>query len=103
MQGNVTLGYGNTFGKNAVDATLNAHISDYTGVGTAFYNWKYRYINYSGKLNYTYDNRYVAEAAFSYFGQETNSAFVISDFLLPLVFFQESLYSKTINSTGAIT
>ena len=70
MQGNVTLGYGNTFGKNAVDASLNAHISDYTGVGSAFYNWKYRYINYSGKVNYAYDNRYVAEVAFSYFGSD---------------------------------
>ena len=70
MQGNVTLGYANTFGKNAVDANLNAHISDYTGVGTAFYNWKYRYINYNGKVNYAYDNRYVAEVAFSYFGSD---------------------------------
>lgn len=70
MQGNVTLGYGNTFGNNAVDASLNAHISDYTGMGSAFYNWKYRYVNYNGKVNYAYDNRYVAEVAFSYFGSD---------------------------------
>lgn len=70
MQGNVTLGYGNTFGRNAIDAALNAHISDYTGMGSAFYNWKYHFINYSGKVNYAYDNRYVAEVAFSYFGSD---------------------------------
>ena len=70
MQGNVTLGYGNSFGRNAIDAALNAHISDYTGMGSTFYNWKYRYINYNGKLNYAYDGRYVAELAFSYFGSD---------------------------------
>jgi len=70
MQGNVTLGYGNIFGRNAIDAVLNAHISDYTGMGSAFYNWKYHFINYNGKINYTYDNRYVAEIAFSYFGSD---------------------------------
>ena len=70
MQGNVTLGYGNTFGLNAVNAALNAHISDYTGMGSAFYNWKYHFINYNGKVNYAYDNRYIAELAFSYFGSD---------------------------------
>lgn len=70
MQGNVTLGYGNTFGKNAIDAALNAHLSDYTGMGSAFYNWKYHFINYNGKVNYAYDNRYIAEVAFSYFGSD---------------------------------
>ena len=70
MQGNMTLGYGNTFGLNAIDAVLNAHISDFTGMGSAFYNWKYHFINYNGKVNYAYDNRYVAELAFSYFGSD---------------------------------
>lgn len=70
MQGSLTLGYGNSFGKNAIDAAINAHISDYTGMGSTFYNWKYRYINYNGKVNYAYDNRYVAELAFSYFGSD---------------------------------
>ncbi len=70
MQGYAKIGYSNVFGANAIDAVLNAHLSDYTGMGSAFYNWKYHFINYSGKVNYTYDNRYVAEAAFSYFGSD---------------------------------
>lgn len=70
MQGNVTIGYGNVFGEHAVDAALNAHISDYSGYGSDFYDWKYRYINYTGRVNYTYGNRYVAELGFSYFGSD---------------------------------
>lgn len=70
MQGNLTLGYGGNFDGHAVDAALNAHISDYGGTGSSFYNWKYRYINYSGKVNYAYDNRYIAEIGFSYFGSD---------------------------------
>lgn len=70
MQGNITLGYGNGFGDHAVDAALNAHISDYNGYASDFYDWKYRYINYSGKVNYAYDSRYIAEFGFSCFGSD---------------------------------
>lgn len=68
MQGNVILGWKNVFDEHAFDATLGAHISDFNGAGSAFYNWKYHYINYNGGLSYTYDNRYIAGLGFSYFG-----------------------------------
>ncbi len=70
MQGNVTLGWAGGFGENAFDAALAAHISDYNGSGSEFYNWKYHYINYSGRVNYGYDNRYLAALGFSYFGSD---------------------------------
>lgn len=70
MQGNVTAGYDGVFGKNAVNANLTAYISDYNGSGSNFYDWKYRYVNFSGRLAYTYDNRYNAGLGFSYFGSD---------------------------------
>lgn len=70
MQGNVTLGWKNVIDEHAFDAALDAHLSDYNGAGSASYNWKYHYINYSGRVNYAYDNRYVAGLGFSYFGSD---------------------------------
>lgn len=70
MQGNVTLGWAGTYDEHAFDAALAAHISDYNGSGSEFYNWKYHYINYNGHLTYGYDNRYIASLAFSYFGND---------------------------------
>ena len=70
MQGNITLGYQNSFGNNDIDAVLNAHISDFNGAGSAFYNWKYHFFNFNGKVNYAYYDRYVAEFGFSYFGSD---------------------------------
>ncbi len=70
MQGNITLGYNNKFGDHAVDAAINGHISDFSGRGTAFYEWKYRYANLNGRVNYSYADRYIAELAFSYFGSD---------------------------------
>ena len=70
MQGNVTLGWANRFDAHAFDAALSAHLSDFNGAGSQFYNWKYHYINYSGRVNYSYDNRYIAGLGFSYFGSD---------------------------------
>ena len=74
MQGNLTLGYSNKFGDHAINAALNAHVSDYSGNADYFYDWKFRYANFNGRINYTYDDRYVAELGFSYFGTDAYSA-----------------------------
>lgn len=70
MQGNLSLGWNGNIGKNAFDAKLSAHISDFNGNGSNFYNWKYHYINYSGKLSYSYDKRFDAALGFSVFGSD---------------------------------
>lgn len=70
MQGNVTLGWQNSFDQHSFDAALSAQLSDYNGAGSSFYNWKYHYINYNGRFNYAYDNRYFAGLGFSYFGSD---------------------------------
>ena len=70
MQGNAILGWGADFEENRVDATLGAHISDFNGTGSAFYNWKYRYINYAGCVSYSFDKRYDAALGFSLFGSD---------------------------------
>lgn len=67
-QGIVTLGYERQFGLNSIISALNFHQSDYQGDG--FFSYKYHYQNYNGRLNYKYDNRYVAELGFSYFGSD---------------------------------
>ena len=70
MQGNVTLGWNGEIDLNRIDATLGAHISDFNGNGSSFYNWKYRYINYTARAAYSYDNRYDAAVGLSYFGSD---------------------------------
>ncbi len=68
MQGNIALGYDNDFGKHVIRSSVDFHISDYIGEG--IFNYKQRYLNLSGRGNYTYDNRYVGELGFSYFGSD---------------------------------
>ena len=71
MQGNVILGWNTELNDlSKLDATLGAHISDFNGSGTSFYNWKYRYINYTARAAYSYDNRYDAALGLSYFGSD---------------------------------
>lgn len=70
MQGNIILGWDGTFGRNHIGTTLSAHISDFNGNGSSFYNWKYRYINYSGRITYDYDHRFDAALGFSLFGSD---------------------------------
>ena len=64
-----TIGYERSFGKHQILSALNYHQSDFkTDGGVDAYI--YRYQNISGRANYTYDNRYVAELGFSYFGAD---------------------------------
>ncbi len=67
-QGMVTLGYDREFGRHALSAAVNFHASAYNGDG--FFSYKYHYVNYNGRVNYAYDNRYVAEFGFSVFGND---------------------------------
>jgi TonB-linked SusC/RagA family outer membrane protein len=68
-QGLVTAAYSQSFGKQTIHSALNFHLSDYKGDGR--FGYKYHYLNYSGRVNYAYDNRYAAEAGFSYFGSDS--------------------------------
>ncbi len=70
MQGNVILGWDGALDENLFGAQLSAHISDFNGTGSQFYNWKYRYINYAGRLAWTYDERIEAALGFSLFGSD---------------------------------
>lgn len=64
-----TVGYEKTFGKHQVLSAVNYHQSDFKsdgGVGAYIYHYQ----NISGRGNYVYDNKYVAEFGFSYFGAD---------------------------------
>lgn len=67
-QGTITLGYDQNFGKHAIISAVNFHSSAYNGDG--YFSYKYHYVNYNGKLNYSYDNRFIGEVSFSYFGND---------------------------------
>jgi len=67
-QGTVTAGYDRVFGKNTVSAVVNFDISAYKGDGR--FSYKYNTMNLNGLVHYDYDNRYVAELGFSYFGND---------------------------------
>ena len=70
MQGNVDLGWDAEFGLHKINAKLGAHISDFNGSGSSFYNWKYRYVNFTALANWAYDNRYDAALGLSVFGSD---------------------------------
>ena len=67
-QSNLTLGYDNQFGKNHLISVLNYYASVNRGDFNNYINQTSE--NLSGRFNYTYDNRYVAEIGFSYFGYD---------------------------------
>ena len=67
-QGRLTAGYDRTFGLHSVSAALNYNISAYKG--NDFYTYKVNYLNFNGIFDYSYDNRYVAQFAYSYFGND---------------------------------
>ncbi len=67
-QGLITLGYDNQFGKHSVSAAANYYISAFKGDG--YFSYKYNTMNVNAYANYNYDNRYVAEVAFSYYGND---------------------------------
>ena len=67
-QGRLTAGYDREFGLHSVSAVLNYNISAYKG--NDFYTYKVNYLNFNGIFDYSYDNRYVAQFAYSYFGND---------------------------------
>ena len=67
-QGRLTVGYDRNFDKHAVNAVVNYDISAYKG--NDFYTYKVNHLNLNGIFDYSYDNRYVAQLAFSYFGND---------------------------------
>ncbi len=68
MQGILALGYENSFGKHTINSAVNFHISDLQSEG--LYAYRQHWMNYSGRVNYSYDSRYVGELGFSYFGSD---------------------------------
>ena len=70
-QGIITLGYENQFGKSHLNAALNYNVSEYRGENVL--NYADHNENYTGRFNYAYDNRYVAEVGFSYYGNDAYS------------------------------
>ena len=64
----LAAGYDQQWGKHALHSAVNFHASDYQGDGQ--FNYKYHYLNYFGRVNYVYDDRYVGEFGFSYFGSD---------------------------------
>ena len=65
-----TAGYDRTFGKHAVSAMLNWNVSSYRGESHDSYRYKYNTLNLNGFAHYEYNHRYVAELAFSRFGND---------------------------------
>lgn len=68
-QGIITFGYDQSFGKHEVTSAVNLHLSDYKGDGK--FGYKYHYLNYNGRVNYAFDDCYIAELGFSYFGSDS--------------------------------
>lgn len=68
MFGTVTMGYANNFGKHSINSAVNLYLSDLKSDG--FFGYKNRFLNYNGRVNYSYDKRYIAEFGFSYFGSD---------------------------------
>lgn len=65
-----TAGYDRTFGKHGISAMLNWDVSAYKGESHDSYRYKYNTLNLNGFLHYDYAHRYVAELAFSRFGND---------------------------------
>ena len=64
-----TLGYAHQFGKHNIISAINFQQSAFRGDNGVF-NYATHYQNLSGRANYTYNNRYIAEFGFSYFGSD---------------------------------
>lgn len=67
-QGRLSVGYDRDFNEHAVSAKVNYNISAYKG--NDFYTYKVNYLNLNGIFDYNYSNRYIAQFAFSYFGND---------------------------------
>ena len=67
-QGQVTLGYSRRFGLHAITSALNYYQSNYRGDGLIFYETHYQ--NVSGRVHYSYNNKYIGEFGFSEYGSD---------------------------------
>lgn len=70
MQGNVTLGWEAERDRHRLNLRAGAHLSDFNGSGSSFYNWKYRYVNFTAAADWSYDARYEAALGLSVFGSD---------------------------------
>ena len=70
-QGRITLGYDKAFGKNHIQTAFGYNISAETGEGT--FTYQIHNENFNGKVNYSYNNTYVGEFGFSYYGSDAYS------------------------------
>ncbi len=67
-QGRFTAGYDYSEGGHNVSATLNFGVSAYKGDG--YFSYKYNTANIYGTVHYDYARKYIAEFAFSEFGND---------------------------------
>lgn len=67
-QANFSAGYGNVFNGHSINAVLNFNLSDFKSEGV--FGYMHRYVNFNGKFNYAYKERYVTELGFSCFGSD---------------------------------
>jgi len=68
QQARLTIGYDRTFGASRISSAIDYYGSDYLGDGLIFYATNYQ--NLSGRVNYSYKDKYVGEFGFSYFGSD---------------------------------
>nr|WP_294897947.1 SusC/RagA family TonB-linked outer membrane protein [uncultured Pedobacter sp.] len=64
----LTIGYKANFGKGELNSAVNYKQSMYTGEG--LFGYKVNYQNISGRANYAYNQKYIAEFGFSYYGSD---------------------------------
>lgn len=67
-QGKITAGYDGQWGKHKLGTALNFDLSAYKGDG--YFSYKYNYVNFNGFLDYNFDDRYIVDLSFSYFGND---------------------------------
>jgi len=67
-QGQISLGYDRSFGEHSIISAVSYQSYSYLGEG--LYNYNINHENISGKFNYAYRSRYIAEFGFSYYGSD---------------------------------
>lgn len=63
-----TVGYDANFGKGELNSAINYQQSMFNGEG--LFGFKVNYQNISGRVNYGYNKKYIAEFGFSYYGSD---------------------------------
>lgn len=67
-QARITLGYDHSFNDSRISTAVDYYGSDYLGDGFIYYATNYQ--NLSGRVNYSYKDKYIGEIGFSYFGSD---------------------------------